>query len=533
MTLTFRHLVAAFTTAVLVTSLAPAAPTRADEPVETQALELTATVDGSRDFPLSMPASHVAVHWPGAPDARLTVAFSTDGATFGADEPVEIDEVGAGRGDGRTYGALMLADGAHAVRVTSDRPLAGVELLVLDTRRDEAGAWGLGATAAATVVQPNVIPRAAWGADESLRFDPETGEEEWPREYFPVQRLVVHHTVMGEDDTDPAASVRAIYYYHAITQDWGDIGYNFLVDSAGRVYEGRYSREYAPDAVRAGDDGRGHGVMAAHARTYNAGTLGIALIGDFDDRVPTTAARDALVRMLTWASIRYGLNPHGYGTYVNPVTGLTIDSSTIAGHRDYNPTACPGLRLYSMLGDIRNRVASQMVAQTFSDVAGSPFIGDIAWLYSQTISNGCAPGRFCPGSTVSRQEMASFLARALRLPPGTRDYFWDDNGSPHEADINAVAEAKISLGCALDGLTYCPGGAVTRGEMASFLARGLKLAPAPTDRFTDDEDSLHEDAINRVAQAGITVGCDGSLYCPNSPTMRDQMAAFLRRGLTR
>lgn len=518
--------------AAIVTSLAPTAATRADEPVETQALELTGAVDGSRTFPLSMAASHVAVHWPGAPDARLTIAFSTDGTNFGPDEPVEIDEVGAGRRDGRTYGALMVADGVTAVRVTSDRPLAEVELLVLDTRRNEAGAWGIGGSTAATVVQPNVIPRSAWGADESLRFDA-AGEEIWPREYFPVQRLVVHHTVMGEDDTDPAASVRAIYYYHAVTQEWGDIGYNFLVDSAGRVYEGRYSRDYAPDAVRAGDDGQGRGVMAGHARAYNAGTIGIALIGDFDNRAPTTASRDALVRLLTWASIRYGLNPHGFGTYVNPISGLTIDTNTIGGHRDYNPTACPGAILYSMLDDIRNRVAREMMAQTFSDVAGSPFIGDIAWLYSQAISNGCAPGRFCPRSTVSRQEMASFLTRALRLPPGTRDYFWDDNGSPHEADINAVAEARISLGCATDGLTYCPGGSVTRGEMASFLARGLKLAPATMDRFTDDEDSLHEDAINRVAQAGITVGCDGSLFCPAAPTTRDQMAAFLRRGLTR
>jgi hypothetical protein len=327
--------------------------------------------------------------------------------------------------------------------------------------------------------------------------------------------------------------VRAIYYYHAITQDWGDIGYNFLIDAAGRVYEGRYSREYAPDAVPAGDDGRGHGVQAAHARNYNAGTLGIALIGDFEDGPPTVAARDALVRMLAWASIRYGLNPHGFGTYVNPVTGLTIDSSTIAGHRDYNPTACPGGYLYAMLPDVRNRVAAQIVAQTFADVAGSPFIGDIAWLYSQTISNGCAPGLFCPAATVSREQMASFLARALRLPAASRDYFSDDAGSVHEADINAVAEAKISLGCALDGLTYCPASPVTRGEMASFLTRGLKLATTTVDRFVDDEDSLHEDAINRVAQAGITLGCDATQFCPAAPTTRGQMAAFLRRGLTR
>jgi len=523
------RLIASALCAMLVTVLAPAAATRADAPVKTEAVELTASVDRSRVFPLSTPASHVAVHWPGAPDAKLTIALSTDGTTFGGEQPVTHDEIGEERRDGRTYGALMVADGVTAVRVTTDRPLPEVDLLVLDTRRDVAGAWGIGATAAAAQQLP-VIPRSGWGADESLRFDAQ-GQEIWPREYYPIQKLVVHHTVTGHNDPDPAASVRAIYYYHAVTQQWGDIGYNFLIDAAGRVYEGRYSRDYA-GASPTGDDNGGRGVVAGHARGYNAGSVGVALLGNFTNAGPTAGARDGLVRTLAWASIRHGLNPWGSGLYVNPINGATLFTNTIGGHRDYSATACPGAMLYPALPEIRTRVGNLVVALTFADIGGSPFIGDIAWLQDQGISNGCGGGLFCPSGTVSREQMASFLARALKLPPPTRDHFSDDAGSIHEADINRVADAEITLGCTDDG-RYCPKAPVTRAQMAAFLDRALRLPDATGDWFRDDDGTLHEASINRVAAAGVTRGCAAGQFCPTASTTREQMAAFLHRALSR
>ena len=184
-----------------------------------------------------------------------------------------------------------------------------------------------------------------------------------------------------------------------------------------------------------------------------------------------------------------------------------------------------------MLLDIRNRVASLMVAQTFADIGASPFIGDIAWLYSQTISNGCAPGIFCPGLMVTRAEMASFLARALNLPPAATDHFWDDEGLVHQDAINRVADAGITLGCGLGG--YCPNDPVTRAEMASFLSRALTLPPSTVDHFWDDNGSMHEAAINRVADARITLGCAPGEFCPAATTTREQMAAFLHRALSR
>ena len=96
--------------------------------------------------------------------------------------------------------------------------------------------------------------------------------------------------------------------------------------------------------------------------------------------------------------------------------------------------------------------------------------------------------------------MASFLARALKLTGTAPDAFTDDEASPHEPNINLVAKAGIATGCA--ATKYCPTALVSREQMASFLARALKLAGTAPDAFTDDEQSIHEPNINLVAKAG-------------------------------
>lgn len=167
----------------------------------------------------------------------------------------------------------------------------------------------------------------------------------------------------------------------------------------------------------------------------------------------------------------------------------------------------------------------------FSDAGGSPFYADILWIAQRGITIGCGNGQFCPLRTVTRDQMASFLVRALGLPAATIDYFYDDNGSGHEADINALAASGITLGCGPD--IYCPLSDVSREQMASFLTRAFSLAPTNVDSFTDDEASPHEADINALAASGITLGCGGARYCPGSSVSREQMAAFLHRALTR
>ncbi|MGH2381042.1 MAG: S-layer homology domain-containing protein [Candidatus Limnocylindria bacterium] len=162
-----------------------------------------------------------------------------------------------------------------------------------------------------------------------------------------------------------------------------------------------------------------------------------------------------------------------------------------------------------------------------NDIDASIFANDIAWAYDAGITVGCAPNLFCTSNSVTREQMASFLARALTLPLASRDHFTDDNGSSHENDINRVAEAGITAGCTTT--RFCPRQTVTREQMASFLARALDLPLASADFFTDDDASQHESNINRIAEAGITGGCAADRFCPRSPVTRGQMAAFLHR----
>ena len=162
-----------------------------------------------------------------------------------------------------------------------------------------------------------------------------------------------------------------------------------------------------------------------------------------------------------------------------------------------------------------------------NDWSTSPFAADIAWIYDEAITTGCGIDLFCPAGIVDRASTASFLVRALALPPSATDFFTDDETSTHEADINALAAAGITTGCG--PTTYCPTRAVTRAQMASFLVRTLDLPTTTKDFFTDDDTSTHEADINALAAAGITTGCGPTTYCPASPVLRGQMAAFLHR----
>lgn len=165
----------------------------------------------------------------------------------------------------------------------------------------------------------------------------------------------------------------------------------------------------------------------------------------------------------------------------------------------------------------------------FADICGSAHEADIEWLAAQGLSSGCGGGNYCPDATVTREQVAGFLAAALELPEGP-DAFTDDDGSPFEAAINAIAAAGISSGCG-DG-NFCPTAKVTRAQMATFLTRAFEL-PAGPDAFVDDDGSAYEPDINAIAAAGISSGCDAveRLYCPDTDVTRGQIATFLRRAL--
>lgn len=185
--------------------------------------------------------------------------------------------------------------------------------------------------------------------------------------------------------------------------------------------------------------------------------------------------------------------------------------------------------------------ATAVMAQTdrFVDDDGNVHEASIEVIADAGITRGCNPpvnDRYCPSQRVSRGEMAAFLFRALDLGPAAAgDPFVDDDDSVFQNEIEAIRAAGITRGCnppAND--RFCPDAPVTRAQMAAFLARALPLGDPPSgDRFVDDSGSFESD-IERIAAAGITLGCNpptNDRFCPGGLVLRDQMASFLARAL--
>ena len=166
----------------------------------------------------------------------------------------------------------------------------------------------------------------------------------------------------------------------------------------------------------------------------------------------------------------------------------------------------------------------------FDDVpAGHIFYDDIMWMVEAGITLGCGDGTFCPSDRLTRAQIASFFARALDLTDGAgEDLFDDDHGSVHEDNIDRLATAEITLGCGVR--LFCPDDTVTRAQIASLIVRAYGLTDgAGSDLFTDDDGSVHEGNIDRLATAEITFGCEEGLFCPDQPVTRGQFAALLHR----
>jgi hypothetical protein len=325
---------------------------------ETLSHQRQVTGGGARvDAPaLSVPLTHLAVSWVGPEDAarvRLHTAA-------GPQEWQRLHTCTAGR-DGRRAPCSAVVPAAGAVGYDLQVP-DGATVTEMNTvdgpSRTRAAAPLSELRLLRRAIGCRYLTRAAWGADEKLRFTDDLAER-YPIETFPVQTLTVHHTVTRNDDPDPRATMRAIYRDQTITRDFGDIGYHLLIDAAGHVYEGRFTGTdpFPVFTSEPGPDGRPLMVNAAHVAGFNAGNVGVALLGDFTDRQPTAAARASLVRVLAGLADAAGLDPLGTAAYVNPVSsaGATVD--VIAAHRDWRATECPGDAFAPTLPQVRQDVA--------------------------------------------------------------------------------------------------------------------------------------------------------------------------------
>lgn len=309
--------------------------------------------------PLPIPdsASHIGLRWVGPEGAGHAIRMRRSGEPWPPWRTLTVaHDMRDGARDVSFSGLLVTGDAVELqVRLGPGR-IREVTLIPIDAV-SVAGPHGgqvRSRSAAPAPADPApgfvFVSRKEWGADESLR-------RAHPA-FATTTRISVHHTVTPSEDPDPAATVRAILAYHTRSRGWDDLGYNFLIDGDGRVYEGRWAREYDAGETPTGEDRHGRGVVGAHTGTDNPGTLGIALLGDFSSRPPSWAALDALEALITGAAHRHAIDPLGSTNWSAGVR------PTIIGHRDVMPTACPGDALFALLPSLRQRVADRLAGRS-------------------------------------------------------------------------------------------------------------------------------------------------------------------------
>jgi hypothetical protein len=163
----------------------------------------------------------------------------------------------------------------------------------------------------------------------------------------------------------------------------------------------------------------------------------------------------------------------------------------------------------------------------FTDDNSSLHVKALTELHALGVLNGCGYRLACPVREMTRGEVAAMFARVLALPPASKDYFSDDSGHIFENAANKLAAAGISVGCA-NG-SFCPDRNLTRAEFATMTVRALGLPPSGGDVFGDDNGHWAESPINTFADAGLTEGCGPDRFCPNRTLTREEAASFFLR----
>ncbi len=434
------------------------------------------------------------------------------------------------------------ADGLQ-IEVTGERP-SDVEVMVIDTaglseswlERTSRTLRSLTTAAPAQAANggPAIITRAQWGADESWRSGSPT--------YRNISHGVIHHTVTKNDYTraEAAQQVRNMYHWHTRGNGWSDLGYNFVVDRFGRIYEGRHG-------------GIDRGVQGAHARGWNSTSFGVAMMGNYNHVDPTQASLDAAAELFAWKYAVHGMDP-------DPAARVSVNGArirTLEGHRNVRSSYiewmsgtsfqydCPGFNVAWRLpilrdailavhaannrGDVAHPPETEPGSTVFSDLSNSPFIDQINWLVSEDITQGYPDGTFRPTEVVTRQAAVAFLWRLAGEPRVTGQNRFSDVAEGH-AFHEAVTWAErsgIAQGWPDD--TFRPREPVTRQSAMAFLHRFAGLPDTAGDLGFTDVDADHDfhTAISWGAGAGITQGFDDGTFQPNREVARQAMAAFL------
>ncbi|WP_306929120.1 N-acetylmuramoyl-L-alanine amidase [Streptomyces luteogriseus] len=312
------------------------------------------------------PFSLIGVTWDD-PDAALDGTAevrtrSRESGAWSAWRPLEADgrrpETGPDRDRAGVRGSTQPlwtgpSDGVQ-VRVSGSRPPEGLRVELVDP---EAGSDAVHtapvdpdvvgpAAGPLSAERPAMTSRSAWGADESLVKDPPTYTGD-------TKAMFVHHTAGTNDYTcsESASIVRGVFLYHVQSNGWNDIGYHFLVDKCGTVFEGRAGGVDKP-------------VLGAHTYGFNTATSSVSVLGDYSTAATNAAVRASVAKVAAWKLGLYGIDPTGTTVLTSGADngkyklGQKVTFHRISGHRDGYPTECPGQHLYDDLPEIRTLAAN-------------------------------------------------------------------------------------------------------------------------------------------------------------------------------
>lgn len=368
--------------------------------------------------------------WIGGADA-VELSFP---ATGEPPRDVDLTLVGDAATDGVTGATADASSAAGPVDSADARTASSTTASALE----DADVTALAETS--SVAAPGIISRAEWGAAPQLcAFDVAST----------LMFAVVHHTAGSNDYTSVAqamAQIRNDQRYHQQSRGWCDIGYNYLVDKWGNVYEGRAGSGSRP-------------VIGVHAGGFNTGSVGVSMLGEYGAVSPSAATQESVSRLIAWRLSAYHRDPAGTFSYTTGggensryPAGTRLQLPVVIGHRDVAFTACPGERGYAMLGSVRSRaralIGSQMVnpyllstslAYGSGTAVASDVVGSIGWtltvvdrrtgveLVRRTGSTGPTSG-----TTIAGWDGRSDAGVALGAGPYTLTMTGTDlvNGSP-------------------------------------------------------------------------------------------------------
>jgi flagellar hook assembly protein FlgD len=404
----------------------------------------------------------VGVRWRGRGQVWFRVGLSGSWGTWQSARPEaedlpDVDSTEARRRKGWTIGNPFWTGPANRIQL---RVSGGV------TRVRTGFVWS-GIRRAprlpAVAGTPSIISRAAWGADESIvRAEPLYA----PRVAF----VVVHHTAGREprNRAESAAIVRAIEAYHVKANGWNDIGYNFLVDPFGQVFEGR-------------GGGVDQNVVGAHAQGFNTGSAGIAVIGTYSDDAVSSEAEDALERLIAWRLDLAHVDPLSQVDWLSSGNeryraGAHVLLEAVSGHRDTGPTTCPGDALYAELPEIAAAASQIGLPKLYDPLAAEEVGGQV--LFTARLSDPV------PWTVVVTDPAGRDVAQGTGLGP-TVSWTWDALGVP-----NATYAYRIEAGAAVLPAVGTIGAGTARSA-PTFEIADLHAAP---EVFSPNGDGVDDDA---------------------------------------